>query len=357
MRMKIISVVGGRPNFIKLAAVCAGLSQSFEHLVLHTGQHYDFNLSGSFFKELDLPKPQENLSAGSGSHAQETSKVMTGCEAFFQKAHPDLVIVYGDMNSTLGAALTSAKLNIPVAHVEAGIRSFDHSMPEEINRIVTDHLSSLLFSPTATASSNLKQEGLANRTVEVGDTMYDSFLRIQAKIDEDYIRHLGLTRKKYYLVTIHRQSNTDNKENLQKILQAILELNDNVIYLLHPRTREKIKRYKLEQYIQSKKVIVREPVTYIESLSLQKYAKFILTDSGGIQREAYWLKVPGITFRDTTEWPETVESGWNILWYKNPKPLSEIVNKFKIPQEHPDFSGDGNAGKKISQSIKDFFHT
>ena len=351
---KVISVVGGRPNFMKLAAVAPDLNTVARHLILHTGQHYDYYLSQSFFKELSLPTPNQNLNVGSGSHAKQTSKIMVGCEQYFIKEKPDAVLVYGDMNSTLGASLAAAKLRIPIAHVESGLRSYDNSIPEEINRRIVDHVSTLLFAPTRTAQSNLIAENLKEKAILTGDTNYDTFLKIGRRLSEDYYKSLNLKRSAYFLVTIHRPSNTDNRIKLDSILEELINLKESVIFLIHPRTQKMLKKFKLSNKIKNTNIVIKSPTKYVESLSLQKYARAVITDSGGMQKEAYYLKVPCITFRNSTEWPELVSLGWNNLWYPKKIPLETIVNNFQTPQKHLDFFGSGNAGKIIVNKIKTF---
>lgn len=355
--MKIISVVGGRPNLIKLAAVHKYLDKKFDHLILHTGQHYSYKLSEIFFKELKLPKPDFNLEVGSGSHAYQVGKIILGCENYFLKNRPRLVIVYGDMNSTLAAALAASKLNIPVAHVEAGIRSFDRSMPEEINRIVTDHISDILFSPTSIATQNLKKEGLGKVTIECGDPTYDTFTGVEKGLKEDYYQRLKLKKRSYYYVTIHRAANTDSGQRLAVILEALRGLKMPVIFLMHPRTKKMIQHFNLKKRLNSPNITVTDPKSYTESLSLQKFSRAVITDSGGVQREAYFLKKYCITVRENTEWPETVESGWNTLWFPQKKPFEDILKMAKIPKRYAKFFGNGDSGFKIAKSIKKFLES
>ena len=354
--MKIISIVGGRPNLIKLAAICHSLNRDFDHLILHTGQHYGYEMSESFFKELKLPKPNINLEVGSGTHARQVGKILVECEKYFLKNKPDLIVVYGDMNSTIGAALAASKLKISIAHVEAGIRSFDKTMPEEINRTATDHISDIVFSPTAVATNNLKNEGLKSITFQSGDTAYDTFLRVEKDLNEAYYQRLKLSKFNYYYLTIHRASNTDDRNKLTKIIKALSQLKLPTIFLMHPRTKKMIYKWNLKKLLVQSKVIISESKSYIESLSLQKFAKAVITDSGGVQREAYFLKRYCITLRENTEWPETVKSGWNTLWFPNEEPFEKILESAKIPKIHPSFFGNGHGGREIVKSIKSFLH-
>lgn len=349
--MKIVSVVGGRPNFMKLASVCGNFSKKYEHLILHTGQHYDYQLSQKFFDEFSLPPPNANLNVGSLTGSKQVSKILTRCEDYFAYHKPKLVIVYGDMNSTLGAALASSKLKIPIAHVEAGIRSFDKTMPEEINRIITDHISTLLFTPTNVATTNLLTEGIKGGLVESGDTTYDLFLKVEKNLSEHYYKKLNLKKDNYFFATVHRPANTDMKNDLEDILGELIRLGKPVVFPMHPRTKKMAIKFGLKNLITNSNLIVKEPISYLESLSLQRYSQAILTDSGGIQKEAYFLKVPCITFRTSTEWPETVNTGWNTLWYTKGKALAEIIKNFKRPKSHPQFFGAGQAGDRIVKSI------
>jgi len=344
---KIISIVGARPQFIKLAPLSKELRKSgFKEIIVHTGQHYDDNMSELFFKELEIPEPDYNLGIGSGSHGEQTGKMLIAIEDILLKENPDLVIVYGDTNSTLAGALASSKLHIPLAHIEAGLRSFNKNIPEEINRIVADHLSDLLFAPTETAVENLKREGIEKGVYLVGDIMFDALMHF-SKIGEKkskIIEILNLKPKEYYLATIHRAENTDNYERLKNILEALSNLDKPVVFPVHPRTKNKIAEYKLE-YLLKKSLVVIEPVGYLDMISLERNAYAILTDSGGVQKEAFWLKVPCITLRDETEWVETVRYGWNrLVGADKGKILDEVLN-IKPGDGILDFSNEYSAAK------------
>jgi UDP-GlcNAc3NAcA epimerase len=322
--MKLVSIVGARPQIIKAAAVSRALleynkkysEQRIVETIVHTGQHYDENMSQVFFEELDIPEPNYNLGVGSSSHGQQTGEMLQRVEAVLLKERPNCCLVYGDTNSTLAGALAAAKLHIPVAHVEAGLRSFNRKMPEEINRVVTDHVSALLFCPTQTSIDNLAKEGISTGVHRVGDVMYDCILFYAKKtkaIEQEILERLGARSKSYYLATVHRAENTDDCARLTGIFEALNEIATTdcpVVLPLHPRTVKYVQKHGLES---ANCVKVIQPVSYLEMVVLENNARLILTDSGGVQKEAYWLSVPCITLRNETEWVETVESGWNIL--------------------------------------------
>jgi len=314
--MKIISVVGARPQFIKLSLLSKELRKKHREIILHTGQHYDDELSRVFFSELSIPKPDYNLGIGSAEHGEQTGKMLASIEEVVLFERPDLVIVYGDTNSTLAGALAAAKQNIPIAHVEAGLRSFVKSMPEEINRVVTDHVSSLLFCPTPTSVKNLKREGITKGVHLVGDVMYDS-LRVNLAVAErksKIMKKLNLQRKEFYLITIHRAENTDVKNNLHNITDIVTNLDKTVVFPLHPRTRKKLSEFRLLDRLLSKHdLLLIDPVSYLDMLVLEKNARYVLTDSGGVQKEAYFLRTPCLTLREETEWVETLKTGYNQL--------------------------------------------
>ena len=351
--MKIVSVVGARPQFIKAAVVSKQLRKDHNEILVHTGQHYDMEMSGLFFKELSIPRPDYNLGVGSKSHAEQTGEMMKRLEKVLMKEKPVCVIIYGDTNSTLAGALAAAKLNIPIAHVEAGMRSFDMTMPEEINRIVADRLSSILFCSTKTAVSNLKNEGIRKGVYNVGDVMIDALIdNVKvAKRKSKILKTLRLRKKSYYLLTIHRSFNTDNKKNLKNILDAVSVLDLPVIFPVHPRTRKVLNSNKFK-YDKSALMIIK-PVGYLDMIILEKNAKKIITDSGGMQKEAYFFKVPCITLRDTTEWVETVEDGWNILVGTDKKKIVRLVKEFNPHSTQKNGYGNGKASKNIRRILKD----
>jgi UDP-N-acetylglucosamine 2-epimerase len=370
--MKIVTIIGARPQFIKAAAVSRALQafnqtsysgsrrskKRIQEILVHTGQHYDYLMDKVFFEELKLQRCDYHLGVGSGAHGKQTGVMLEQIELILQKEKPDVVLVYGDTNSTLAGALAAGKMHIPVAHVEAGLRSYDRNMPEEINRLLTDHLSWLLFCPTDEAVENLSKEGIRNgkqdRWVKnVGDVMYDSIL-FYAEIAEGQstiLKNLGLLAPDasrltpYYLATIHRAENTDNPERLKSILKALEEISRKypVILPLHPRTKKMTEVHRLRP--KSKNVKLIEPVSYLNMLKLEKNAKGILTDSGGVQKEAYWLQVPCITLRGVTEWGYTVEEGWNTVsgWK-----TAEIVRAVQRMPDQKKTRRRGDQGKQTA---------
>jgi UDP-N-acetylglucosamine 2-epimerase (non-hydrolysing) len=350
--MKIISIVGARPQFIKCAPVSRELRKEHEEILIHTGQHYDPEMSDIFFKDLQIPEPDYHLEVGSGSHGQQTGFILERMERVLIKEKPDLVVVYGDTNSTLAGALSAVKLHIPIAHVEAGLRSYDRTMPEEINRVVTDHISNLLFCPTLTAIDNLAKEGITNGVHMVGDVMVDALLH-NAKIAErksHIIKKLRLKKGCYYVATVHRPSNTDNQKNLTSIIEAFEESGKTVVFPVHPRTKKYLCEYRLWDSL-SENIRLIDPLGYIDMLLLLKHAKKILTDSGGIQKEAYVLGIPCITMRENTEWIETLTGGWNVLvGADKEKILAALLADVSTNTDNTVF-GKGDAVSKIVRII------
>ena len=361
--MKITTIIGARPQFIKAAVVSRAIADSNKlvasnsslvtEVIVHTGQHYDHNMSEVFFKELEIPEPHLNLEVGSGYHGQQTGQMLIKLEEVMLSEKPDWVLVYGDTNSTLAGALAAVKLHIPVAHVEAGLRSFNKSMPEEHNRVLTDHCSDLLFCPTSAAVKNLKIEGVANGVHRVGDVMFDSVLFNTglATKRSKILETLKLQNKAYALATVHRAENTDDSHRLQAIFEALEKISSEglrVVLPLHPRTR---KLYDALRFSGAKIKII-EPVSYLDMLQLEQQARLILTDSGGVQKEAYWMKVPCITLRDETEWIETVEAGWNILAGADRDKIVESAKTDRKPSKQYPAYGDGKAGEKIVDILR-----
>jgi UDP-GlcNAc3NAcA epimerase len=343
---RIATVVGARPQFIKAAPVSRALSSLFDEQVVHTGQHYDHGMSEVFFTELELRPPEYNLGTGGGSHAEQPGKMMIALEKTLLELKPDLVLVYGDTNSTLAGALAAAKLQLQVAHVEAGLRSYNRGMPEEINRVVTDHLSELLFCPTQAAVHNLEQEGIKAGVHLVGDVMYDALLHnlSLAQQRSSVLDELGLKPGAYALATVHRAANTDDPANMGAILKALGALPVRIVLPLHPRTRKLLAEFALTP---APNVALVEPVGYLDMLTLEQHAGCILTDSGGIQKEAYLLGVRCITLREETEWVETVSAGWNVLVGADSDRIEAAYREWFPGGERPLLYGDGHAAEAI----------
>jgi len=348
--MKIMHIIGARPQFVKAAMVSRSWNNRGEEFFLHTGQHYSENMSQLFFVELSLPEPDINLEIGSGSHAEQTAGMLMGIDHYLEKKPPDWVIIYGDTNSTLAGALSASKRGLPLAHVEAGLRSFNRSMPEEINRIVGDALSKVLFCPTKQAVDNLKKEGTTRGIYQVGDVMADAlfFFLEKARQKSNILDKLGILPKQYALVTMHRSGNVDDRDNLIGILNGLAEIQTNLIFPIHPRTQKMIEEFGLK--IPSN-IRMIEPVGYLDMLVLEENAECILTDSGGIQKEAYLLGVRCITMREETEWVETVEAGWNCLAGVDSKKIKERYDNFHPNGERAQIYGDGHAADKIIQVL------
>ncbi|EJG06776.1 UDP-N-acetylglucosamine 2-epimerase [Methanofollis liminatans DSM 4140] len=346
--MKILTVVGARPQFIKCAPVSRELRKEHEEVLVHTGQHYDREMSDLFFEELKIPRPDYNLGIGSGPHGRQTGAMLAGIEEVILAEEPDLVLVYGDTNSTLAGALAAAKVHVPVAHVEAGLRSFDRQMPEEINRVLTDHISDLLLCPTETAVENLQREGITAGVHLTGDVMVDALLQHAGVARaSSVLADLGLDQ--YRLATVHRAENTDDPARLAAIMRALGDLGD-VVLPCHPRTEKMLKNAGL--YEEAKRRIgLIPPVGYLEMLALESGAKTILTDSGGVQKEAYVLGVPCITMRETTEWVETVEDGWNVLVGSDYDAIVRAARTFAPERERSDVFGKGEAARAIAAVI------
>lgn len=348
--MKFLSVIGARPQFIKVKPIIEEVSKhKIHHILLHTGQHYDYEMTKIIFEELEIPEPDYNLNVGSHSHGKQTGMMLERIEKVLMKEKPDVVIVYGDTNSTLAGAVASVKLEIPVAHIEAGLRSFNKKMPEEINRILTDRISDFLFCPSEVAVENLKKEGIEKGVFFVGDIMYDIFLKYREKLEEEKVlKKFGLTPSGYILLTIHRKENTDNPENLKKILESVGESKELTIFPLHPRTKKVIleKEIKIPENIR-----VIKPVSYLEMLVLEKNSKKILTDSGGVQKEAYWFGIPCITLREETEWIETVKENMNILTGSDKKKILNSIKNFSPENKVKNIYGYGNTAEKIIEIL------
>lgn len=349
--MNVATIVGARPEFTKSGVVSEALaSAGIDEILIHTGQHYDREMSDVFFETLGLRPPDRRLDGGSGSHGQQTARMLAGIEEILIADQPDAVLVYGDTNSTLAGALAAAKLHIPVGHIEAGLRSFNRRMPEELNRICTDHLSSLLFCPTDVAVGNLHNEGIACGVHLVGDVMQDAVDRWMQANPEPDLPVTGVEPRSYYLATVHRAENVDDPERLDAIMTALDSLDAPVLLPIHPRTRKALAS-RLESLRGSLRVI--DPVGYLEMLELVRSAQAILTDSGGVQKEAYMMGVPCITLRNETEWTETVDAGWNTLVGADLDRIVSAAHNLRPPAERPGFYGDGHASERIARHTRD----
>ncbi len=360
--MKIVTVVGARPQFIKAAAVSRVLREKHEELIIHTGQHYDENMSNIFFDELKIPYPNFNLNVGSGTHAKQTAEMMIGIEKLLLDLTPDAVLVYGDTNSTLAAALSASKILIPIIHVEAGLRSFNMAMPEEQNRILTDRLSKFLFCPTGTAVKNLQNEGIINNVYDVGDVMCDAVMYYSKFLEnhslEKYTSKLNLIfnankdilTKGWYLSTLLRAENTDTQSKIEEILSAFEELDKVVIFPVHPRTKGIVDSlFKSRAY---QNILFVEPLGYLDMLYFAKNANKIITDSGGLQKEAYLLETPCVTVRDQTEWVETLRGNHNILAKPQKEDIvSKVLDTVIDFSNRENYYGVGDAAKKILNYI------
>jgi UDP-N-acetylglucosamine 2-epimerase len=349
--MKIVTVLGTRPQFIKASALSGAIRARHSEYVVHTGQHYDDNMSAVFFRDLGIPEPDVHLNAGGGSHATQTAKMLAGIETVLVDQEPDLVLVYGDTNSTLAGALASAKLCIPVAHVEAGLRSFNRRMPEEINRVVADHLSALLFCPSEVARRNLANEGITDGVHVVGDVMADSLLRAAGRADRsDVLERHGLSRRDYLLATVHRAENTDNPARLASILAAFGDIGRMILFPVHPRTSKAIADWGFKL---PPNVVACGPLGYLDLVRALRDAALVLTDSGGLQKEAYWLAVPCITLRDESEWTETIDTGWNVLAGADRHRIVECAVRHERPAARPVlYGGEGGAAGHIADLLE-----
>ena len=355
--MYVLLVVGTRPQILKTAPLvdAVGGFGGLELNVVHTGQHYDYELSRGFFRELGLPDPLVNLGVGSGSHGVQTGRMLAELEKTFLEYNPDFVLVPGDTNSTLAAALAAVKLNIPVGHVESGCRSFDRSMPEEVNRIVTDHVSDVLFAVSETAKEQLLKEGIDEGAVSlVGDTMYESIVRHEEDIEGDDILERLEVDGEFYVATVHRAENTDDEARLRGIFEALLGLERQVVFPCHPRTRKRLDELGLLSSILDREgFMLVDPVGYFSMLKLVKEAEIVLTDSGGLQKEAFWLGTPCVTMRDNTEWTETVDFGMNRLVGADPGLIAGAVESFMEERPRCDVNpyDFGGASRMILESI------
>jgi UDP-N-acetylglucosamine 2-epimerase (non-hydrolysing)/UDP-GlcNAc3NAcA epimerase len=351
--MNVLTVVGNRPQFIKAAAVSGPLRRSHEELLIHTGQHYDEELSDVFFHELGLPSPDRELGISRGSNSSQTSRMLDALEAVVAEAGPEAVLVYGDTNSTLAGALAGAQAGVPVAHVEAGMRSFDRSMTEELNRVLADHASSLLLCSSDVAVSNLRREGVSGTVELVGDVMVDVALGVQPRARErvDLLRERGVKPGQYVLATAHRAGNVDDPERLERLVELLLSVPFPVVLPLHPRTHGRLRTAGLLERLQrSDRLTITPPLSYVELAALLCNARAVLTDSGGLQKEAYLAGVRCITLRPNTEWVETVEAGWNTLVDLDSGAMAAALER-EPPRERPPLYGDGHAADRVVAAL------
>lgn len=349
--MRIVTVVGARPQFVKAAALSPDIRRKHREYLVHTGQHYDFEMSAVFFQELAIPEPDRDLEVGSGTHAHQTAEILTRLEPILFEQRPDLTLVYGDTNSTLAAALCSVKLHIPVAHVEAGLRSHRWTAPEEINRVMTDHVSSLLFCPVRTAVKSLADEGVRKGVHFTGDVMLDLTRRFEplARARDEPQRMLGVEPGGYYLATIHRPFNTDSPARLSSIISALAHADRPVIFPAHPRTKSRIAELRLwPEGAPPARIQVVKPQGYLDMMSLALKARKIITDSGGLQKEAYFLGVPCVTCNTVTEWTETLEGGWNVLAGADEEEILAALATPVATSPRSDHYGDGRAAEHIA---------
>ncbi|OGS43145.1 MAG: UDP-N-acetylglucosamine 2-epimerase [Euryarchaeota archaeon RBG_13_57_23] len=353
--MKIASIVGARPQFIKLAPFSREIRKKHREILIDTGQHYDAEMAGDFFSEFKIPKPDHALGIGSAGHGEQTGRMLIELEKVLMSEQPALAVVFGDTNSTLAGALAASKLNIPVAHVEAGLRSYDHTMPEELNRVLTDHVARLLFCPTDVAKDNLKREGITEGVYVVGDVMVDALeeSRKAAEKHSDMLEKLGLTKRNYQFMTVHRPANTDIQENLENIVKAVGRSGVQTVFSVHPRTAKRMHEYGLDTRLPDNFVITK-PLSHMDTVSLVSNASLVLTDSGGLQKEAYLLGVPCITLRDTTEWIETVNSKWNVLVGSDPKKIHDTIVHLNPPKHRPKIFGLPGASERIAKLIDEY---
>ncbi|APW99160.1 UDP-N-acetylglucosamine 2-epimerase (non-hydrolyzing) [Halobiforma lacisalsi AJ5] len=346
--MRVCSIVGARPQFVKAAVVSRKLRDVGEEVLVHTGQHYDEEMSDVFFEELDIPEPDYNLGVQSDTHGRQTAKMIAALEPVLEEVSPDALLLYGDTNSTLAGAIVGAKRDVAVAHVEAGLRSDDREMPEEINRIMTDHASELCFAPSEAAVRNLAQEGISEGVYWTGDVMYDALLEARERSQEasTILENLGLENGEFVLATVHRQRNTDVRENLESIVSALADAPLPVVFPAHPRTVERLREYGLwERTTDALEVI--EPQGYLDFVRLLDAAERIATDSGGVQKEAFFLETRCITLRSETEWVETVDAGWNRLVGSDADRIRDALATDWDPDSHPRPYGDGLASRRI----------
>lgn len=346
--MKVLSIVGARPQFIKAFAVSRELQKDHEEILVHTGQHYDEELSDVFFDELGIPEPNYNLGVGSDTHGRQTAAMIEGIEEILEIEEPDVILLYGDTNSTLAGAIAASKIAPDVAHVEAGLRSYNREMPEEINRVLTDHASDLLFPPSESAADTLRQEGITEGIHMVGDVMYDTILwaRDVAATESDMLDRVGIEEGEFILSTVHRASNTDDPDRLESIVEGLSNAPLPVVLPVHPRTENRLREYGMWDRVTSKLEVI-EPVGYLDFVRLLDGSERVATDSGGVQKEAFYLETPCVTMRDETEWIETVESGWNVLVSADQEAIERELRTNRNLSRKSTPYGDGTTAKQV----------
>jgi UDP-GlcNAc3NAcA epimerase len=348
--MRIATIIGNRPQFVKAAAVSRKLRESGEELIIHTGQHYDDELSEIFFEELHVPRPHRELDAGGGTNTAQTARILAELEPVLAELEPTLALVYGDTNSTLAGALAAAQAGIPVGHVEAGMRSFDRAMPEELNRVLTDHASNLLLCSTDTAVANLEREGVAGEVRLVGDVMADVSIAFREIAEErsHVLEELSLEPGSYLVVTAHRAGNVDRPDRLEALVRLLEALPRPTVFPVHPRTRSRLEEAGLLERLSG--LILAPALGYLDFLKLARHSRAVLTDSGGVQKEAYLLGVPCVTLRDTTEWVETVETGWNTLVDLDSGAALAALSRPR-PDQRPELYGGGHAADRVAETV------
>lgn len=356
---KILTVVGARPHFVKAKMVSEAIARSVQltEVLLHTGQHYDHALSGAFFEELELPTPQYNLEIGSGRQAWQLGQMILGIDQVIEQEKPDMVIVYGDTNSTAAGAIAAAKNDIPLAHIEAGLREFNKGIPEEVNKLLTDAIADLYFCPTPTGVRNLEMAGITRGVYLVGDVGIDLVSHYLPHIEAnlEVLKRFGLQAGQYHLMTCHRASNTNQPEPLRAILEAIAALDYPVLFPIHPRTRQAIASFQLEHLLQKPHIAATGPLGFLDTQSLLRHARMAITDSGGIIKEAYFHRVPAIIIDRQTEWLETVAEGWHQVTGPHTQKILQAIATFIAPATHSNFLGDGHAAEKIARIIESYW--
>jgi UDP-N-acetylglucosamine 2-epimerase len=354
-KQKILTIVGARPQFIKCAALSKEIRNYFTEKIVHTGQHYDNNLSDDFFKELNIPEPNYNLNANSDNSISQIADIMVKLNAIVLAEKPDCIVVFGDTNSTAAGAIVAAKNNIKLAHIEAGMREFDKSIPEETNKLITDALADYYFCATPTAIQWLKDMGINNNVYHTGDIMIDLIERFRANIESNtkILNRFEIQQQQYIFATCHRAANTENKQHLEEILKAFTAIDMPIILPLHPRTKKAIEQFKLSHYLEFENIHVCEPLGYMDTQALIMYAKMVITDSGGVTKECYYHKVPGILTDKQTEWVETVQEGWNIQAGPNATKIIDAYKNFKLPLTQNNVLGKGDAASKTAIKLNE----